>query len=289
MKNKIKHGSWITIWTSLIALIVIFCFPMSTGAIQNGQPDENDHPYVCMVVFYDACYTPLWRTTGVLVSPDVVVTAGHGTYGTSYASVWFESDINPNNSTSLPFDITGYPLYEAGTSYTGVPSTHPDYRADQPANNGLPGFDYHDVGVVVLDTPTSFTQFGSLPAAGIVDTLPMMNSVDLVGYGVNFQVRGGGTSPYNAWRSLYMRYYAPAAVVQCKGRISSEFIKLTANPGNGKGGTTFGDSGGPILNGGTNVILAVNSFVTNANCDGVTYAQRIDIPDILSWINGFTD
>jgi ubiquinone/menaquinone biosynthesis C-methylase UbiE len=38
---------------------------------------------------------------------------------------------------------------------------------------------------------------------------------------------------------------------------------------------------------GTNIILGVNSFVSNPNCDGVTYSQRIDIADILAWINGF--
>lgn len=62
---------------------------------------------------------------------------------------------------------------------------------------------------------------------------------------------------------------------------------LTANAGKGKGGTTFGDSGDPVLLGGTNVVLGVNSCVTNANCDGATYSNRIDIQDILDWINGF--
>jgi len=54
----------------------------------------------------------------------------------------------------------------------------------------------------------------------------------------------------------------------------------------GKGGTTFGDSGGPVLLAGTNTILAVNSFVTNYNCDGVTYSNRIDTY-ALEWINSF--
>jgi len=69
--------------------------------------------------------------------------------------------------------------------------------------------------------------------------------------------------------------------------MTSEFLPLSANPAQGKGGTTFGDSGGPILDGGSDVVLALNAFVTNSNCSGVTYAQRIDIPDILAWINSF--
>jgi hypothetical protein len=41
---------------------------------------------------------------------------------------------------------------------------------------------------------------------------------------------------------------------------------LRANPGGGSGGTCFGDSGGPVLLGDTNIVLGVNSFVTNNNC-----------------------
>jgi hypothetical protein len=31
----------------------------------------------------------------------------------------------------------------------------------------------------------------------------------------------------------------------------------------------------------------VNSFVTNANCKGVGYSQRVDVPDVLAWISSF--
>jgi hypothetical protein len=60
----------------------------------------------------------------------------------------------------------------------------------------------------------------------------------------------------------------------------------TRSAGQG-GGTCFGDSGGPILNDGTDTVLAVNSYVTNGNCAGVTYSQRIDIPEVLAWIESF--
>jgi hypothetical protein len=31
----------------------------------------------------------------------------------------------------------------------------------------------------------------------------------------------------------------------------------------------------------------VNSYVTNVNCSGVGYSQRVDISEVLSWIKSF--
>jgi hypothetical protein len=38
---------------------------------------------------------------------------------------------------------------------------------------------------------------------------------------------------------------------------------------------------------GTNAALAANSYVTNYNCSGVGYSSRVDILEVLAWINGF--
>ena len=78
--------------------------------------------------------------------------------------------------------------------------------------------------------------------------------------------------------------YAPSELVSGKFVHSTEYMRLTANPGGGTGGTCFGDSGGPNLLGGTDVVLAVNSYVTNGNCAGVGYAARVDVPETLNWI-----
>jgi secreted trypsin-like serine protease len=61
-------------------------------------------------------------------------------------------------------------------------------------------------------------------------------------------------------------------------------MKVTANPGQDKGGSCLGDSGGPVLKAGSNVILGLNSFGANANCAGVNYATRVDTPEVLDWI-----
>ena len=111
-------------------------------------------------------------------------------------------------------------------------------------------------------------EYAELPEAGLVDTLVNKTDLDLVGYGVQEAHRGDGP-PY--WTGLRVRLYAPSQLISGKFVHSDEFIKFTLNTGGGKGGTCFGDSGGPNLLGDTNTILAIDSYVTNYNCAGVGY------------------
>jgi len=267
----------------VLSVMFILCTVLPAGAIQFGTPDDGNHPYVVMCIF-DVGGFPAWRTTGFLISSTVVITAGHGTYGTSGGRVTNSETIPPYTGNATDYPFPGPWAVEAAEIYT-----HPDYRTGLGPGNGLPQFDSYDVGIVILSEPICLCEYAALPDPYLVDTLSNMAGVDLVGYGVNEQQRGGGVPPYYTWTWERMRYYAPANVVPGQGRISDMFVKLTANPGQGTGGTTFGDSGGPILLAGTNIVIANNSFVTNANCDGVTYAQRIDIPDVLDWIDETID
>ena len=67
-------------------------------------------------------------------------------------------------------------------------------------------------------------------------------------------------------------------------------VLLTNNPGKyATGGTCFGDSGGPVFWGDSNVIVAVNSFVLNSNCKGLDGGYRVDTTDDQEWINTFLD
>jgi hypothetical protein len=276
---KMTNKARMAVLGLVLSVAFVLCTVLPVAAIQFGSPDNGNHPYVVMCVF-DVDGTPMWRTTGFLISPTVVITAGHGTYGTSGGRV--------TNSASIPtWGVDGYPYPGAWAVEAAAIYTHPDYRAYP--SPGLPGFDAYDVGIVILSKPIVLDEYATLPDPHLVDTLGCMAGVDLVGYGVNYQQRGGGQDPYAAWRWYRERYYAPANIVPSQDCISDMFVKVTANPGRGKGGTTFGDSGGPILLAGTNIAIANNSFVTDNNCDGVTYAQRIDIPEVLDWINGVLD
>jgi hypothetical protein len=251
----------------------------TAGAITNGQPDGNRHPYVGLAVFdvldANGKPTPSHRCSASLLSPTLVLTAGHCTVGTVAARIWFDEIVQGNAE---------YP-FSGATSYDGVPHTHPDFC--NPCGNGLPGFSNRDVGVIKLTEPVPtavVSTYAQLPAAGVVDSLRNKAAVDIVGYGVQEQIRGGGPP---VWTGLRNRLYAPTQLVSGNFTHSDAFIKLTQNPGGGSGGTCFGDSGGPDLRGGTRTVLAVNSYVTNSNCSGVGYGSRVDLPDVLNWIRSF--
>ena len=277
----------------LIALALLAVTFGIAGAITNGEPDAGRHPYVGLLVFDYAPGAPGWRCSGALIAPNVVLTAGHCTDGAVAARIWFDEDVTYDN---IPFPL--YPFGGPGSgAIEGTPYLNPDYRSiENPygGGNGLPAFSYRDVGIVVLHEDVDVGGFASLPAAGLVDTLKNKTDIDFVGYGVQYQAQIPGNElpqppPYFRWTGPRVRMYAPSKMVSGKFVHSAEFLRLALNPGGGSGGLCFGDSGGPDLLGGTNTVLAVNSYVTNINCSGVGYSSRVDIPAILDWIYGFLD
>jgi hypothetical protein len=277
----------------ILSLVLIFALALAGTAlaITNGQPDGDNHPYVGLLVFDvfvpDVGNVPAWRCSGALIAPDVVLTAGHCTEGAAAARIWFYEDVTYDN---VPFPL--YPYGGSGSgAVEGTPYTNPNFGSgDQ--GNGLPGFSKRDVGIVVLDEPVFMDAMAELPEAGLVDTLKNKTDVDLVGYGVQYQAQIPGNElpqppPYYRWTGPRVRMYAPSALVSGNFVFSDEYMRLSMNPGGGSGGTCFGDSGGPDLLGGTDTVLAVNSFVTNINCAGNGYSSRVDIPEVLDWIYEF--
>ncbi len=248
---------------SLFMAAVVAVAPVMT--VTNGQPDGNAHPYVGVAIQFIPGTSNAFICSGSALSPTRFLTAAHC--------------FDPNLPVLVSYKSA--PPYSLATDFT-VGTFHPNPDWCLACRPGLASFDSHDVAVIALSAPRDPGVFAVLPTPGLVDTLPMQSPVDLVGYGVQGFVRGGGR-PGEIF--LFTRYFAPTQLIQSNNVLSVEFIKLTANPSKGTGGVCFGDSGGPDLMGGSDVILAVNSFVTNGNCAGVTYSNRVDLPDILEFIN----
>ena len=116
------------------ALLLIGLGSAPAQAVTDGVPDGDGHPYVGLMVAQTDEGDPLWRCSGTLISPTIVVTAGHCTFEAEHVELWFQSDLEPDPA-AYKYPYTG--------QVSGTPHTHPDY--DDAA------FYLYDLGIVVLD------------------------------------------------------------------------------------------------------------------------------------------
>lgn len=247
--------------------------------IVSGSPDNGQHPYVGLVVFDDA-NGPAWLCTGTLLSASVVLTAAHCTDGAVAARI-FMSEIVQGNA-QYPFGGT--------SSFEGTPHTHPDFCVLCGPNFGQLQLILNDVGIVVLSEPVPpdvVSSYLQLPSLGLASTLANGTALQLVGYGDQVLLVGGGR-PQTA--GVRRRLTTTVTLVSGSFSNSDQLIRQSASPAHGRGAACFGDSGGPNLLVGTHVSIAVNSYGSNGtNCFGVGYSTRIDRASILNWILGFLD
>lgn len=221
------------------------------GAIINGQPDGSRHSYVGMV------YNDEALCSGTLISPTAFLTAGHCTtslrQGGSQVYVTFESQAD--------FDPQG--------AYRGTPLTHPSYPAV-------------DVGVVVLERPVTNVGYGRLPAAGLVHTFQVGQPLTAVGYGQRGLFPAGFLLRPEASRIRYV------GTLEFLGIYQGQYIRVSGGGlRSNQAGACYGDSGGPLFPrfDQTTVVGVISRG--SPVCAGQSLAQRIDLPQVLSWVNGF--
>jgi hypothetical protein len=175
--------------------------------------------------------------------------------------------------------VTGYPETGGITAHTLY-----DYGFDNFA--GFP--EIHDVGLVILDAPVqtvypNIDTYASLAAAGTLDTYG-------TGQDATVTVSGYGVSRINPAQSesFRSRLMATTYVQNLGSHNAGGFnVQLASNPGGGRGGTCFGDSGGPTLLDDTDVIVGVTSWLFGSNrqtCGGVGFAYRTDQQAVIDWI-----
>lgn len=268
-----------------IGVVVLLASPASS-ITRGGTLDNDDHPFVGLMVALDDDGNRLWRCTGSLVSSTVFVTAGHCTESpVASAVVFFVSDMEPDPSF---YGVPGPGEFYDDTNSVGVRGAvhlHPDYN---PA-----GFFLYDLGVVELDEPVVLDEYAVLPDAGLVDTLERGRKgtkVTAVGYGL----QAASQNPVKPEKTVaeLTRHQADLMIVDTKGVAGIGNLPDTNSmllSGDARhGGTCFGDSGGPSLVDDT-VLIGVTSFGLNGNCAGVGGVFRIDRTVELDWISSFLD
>src|SRR6184192_3499833 len=143
--SKRRLAVWLAICAGIFAIVI----PL--GAITDGEIDGSRHPAVVMLVM-DVKGHPAFRCSGTLLSPTVLLTAGHcaGQPGEfSGMRVFTESDVQNGNNN--------YPFAGPNTVEAKAWHSHPLFTES--------AFFLHDVGVIELKAAVSLlsTAYGRLP------------------------------------------------------------------------------------------------------------------------------
>lgn len=257
---------------ALLVAVMLLLASSPAAAITYGEPDGERHPYVG-TIFVDTPGGLWWICSGSLVSPTVFVTAGHCTdliheLG-GPASVTFAAAFGPG--------MVRHPVAQVITG--------PNYLLDDSLGT------HGDIGVLIMQSPIYLSQYAELPTAGLLDALATERghqdlSVTIVGYGTLGNDNPDGGRP--GMIVNYRRNMTTATILNLRSDLTGgENVQVSGNPGQGRGGACFGDSGGPVLLGDSNVMIGVNSFVLNNNCAGTVFAYRTDIADARSFLSQF--
>jgi trypsin len=275
----------------LFAFAALLAATTPALAITGDWIEDTVHPYVGLVVFYNAQGGFIWRCSGSLISPTKLVTAGHcadTAEGAASARVYFQQDAGANfNPVTGKDPITGYPEEcAAGTLGTLCATSSSIHNYGFANFAGFPNT--HDVGVVILDQPITLPKYGLLPQAGALDNLAARGAKNTLftvsGYGLTLRVNVHTKLSNVSFRERLM---ASSSLVNLGSSYTDGYNVQTQGNGNNRGGTCSGDSGGPVFLGGSNsnLIVAVTSFGLNELCRGTDYGYRIDRQEVLDWIN----
>jgi hypothetical protein len=261
----------------LLLVLGVVTSPQPAGATTDGQRDEV-HTNVGVVRF--TTQDGRFRCSGTLISPTVVLTAGHCTGDTGASPA---TNVYVSFNTDLPLDplaagITPEESAARAANYiTGT--AHPD-----PAWDGSLGISkQHDQGVVVLDAPAASKWPGITPAPLLpVGTLDANQGAlknetfTLVGYGVDIGEKKE--------QILVTERRSTTSYLK---NVQDEVVTFQINDRDSKagGGSCFGDSGGPVFSRG--FVAGDASYVNSLTCNATGGYQRVDTAYARAFLEQF--
>ena len=266
-----------TMFSALLLFAGIAVTAQPASAIVDGQRDEV-HTNVGLVRF--TTESGRFRCSGTLISPTVVLTAGHctGDTGDSPATNVFVSFNTDLALDPLAPGITPQERAARAANYiTGT--AHPDPNWDGKLSISR----QHDQGVVVLDAPAATKWPGIKPAPMLpVGTLDANQgslknrTFTLVGYGVDIGAKKAQivVTERRSTTSLLKNVQTEVATFQ-----------INANNSTAEGGSCFGDSGGPVFLG--QFVAGDSSFVNSLTCNATGGYQRVDTAYSRAFLNQF--
>jgi len=269
----------------LAALWVVAFGPVL--AVTNGTLDGNRHPAVVLLLM-EVGGAPAFRCSGTLLSPTVLLTAGHCTSNfpdSPYTGmrVFTESDVQGGIGKTNNYPFAGPNAVEAAAWHA-----HPLYETAP--------FVLHDVGVVILRSPgvvLPASEYGVLPGVNQFDALKTRRGLQdttftAVGYGLQESFPDPALFLANNSRT---RYFSTPKLLQINvPGFTGGFSMLLSNNTN-TGGTCFGDSGGPNFYGSgrteTKIVAGITSFGLNGNCAGTGGVFRMDRQDVIDFVKTY--
>lgn len=252
--------------------------PEGPSLITFGKPDGEAHPYVGVLLFVQNG-VGYYSCSGTLISPTVMITAGH----------CVESEGNLNSVTYVRFtedalaNRAAYSSTQAWLDNEWIKATevvaHPQYDDFSKFPNT------YDVGVVILSKPVILPEYGVLPEIGLLETLSRRTAKQdklftAVGYGQQGEIK-----PF--YGDAFTRQAATTKLIEVHSTRTgqAQSAKFTNNPGIG-GGTCYGDSGGPIFYGTSNIIAAITSFGVTP-CIGADFNFRLDTHTAQDFLSAY--
>lgn len=260
----------LAIFTAMTAFSLVIANPAS--GITWGQADEGQHPNVGAIMgYYGEELGWLPSCSGTLISDRVFLTAGHCTFGTPPDSVYVCFDEDP---------------LAAGATFLEVEAiiTHPKYnwRRSNP----------YDVGVLILKEPVTDITPATVATEGYLDDLRAQGLLRQGKEEADFTVVGYGATllwppPGILWEDKRQYTYSEYQV------LLKSWLRLSQNQATDDGGSSYGDSGGPIFweDGDTDILVAVTSW-GDASCVATAFGYRTDTTDTWQFIdfaNGWLD